>query len=231
MTLFKGHRRRWAPSVLLTILALTGATLVGTNGASGAPSTAPSTASAVHQAMDHRSEKVALHRAMRVLWEQHMEWTYATVAAFAAGTPGLTASLDRLLRNQNDIGDAIKPYYGKKAGNALARLLRTHINEAVPVLTAAQSGDQAGLDEAIKAWRANAKKIADFLASANPHWGKADMEMMMATHIDQTVAYAAAQLQGDYARSIRLYGHAEHHMLRMSDMLSHGIVAQFPDRF
>ncbi|MEP6855888.1 MAG: hypothetical protein ABJA33_10500 [Pedococcus sp.] len=168
---------------------------------------------------------------MRTLWEQHMEWTYATVAAFASGTPGVRATLDRLLENQNDIGDAIKPFYGNRAGNALAQLLRTHINEAVPVLTAAQSGDQAGLDKAIKAWQANAKKIADFLASANPHWGKADMEMMMTTHIDQTVAYAAAQLQGHYARSIRIYGHAEHHMLGMADMLSNGIIAQFPGRF
>jgi hypothetical protein len=57
------------------------------------------------------------------------------------------------------------------------------------------------------------------------------MRMMMLTHIDQTVAYAAAQLTGHYARSIRLYGHAEQHMLRMADMLSNGIIAQFPRRF
>lgn len=228
MTLFTGSRR-WAPSVLLATLALTGATLVGTNGASGAAS--PATSSAVHRGMSHRSERDALHQAMRALWEQHMEWTYATVAALAAGTPGVTATLDRLLQNQNDIGDAIKPYYGKKAGVALTKLLRTHITDAVPVLTAAQSGDQTGLNKAIKAWKANAKKIADFLAAANPHWGKSDMEMMMAKHIDQTVAYAAAQIQGHYARSIRLYGHAENHMLRMADMLSKGIIAQFPGRF
>jgi len=53
----------------------------------------------------------------------------------------------------------------------------------------------------------------------------------MATHIDQTVAYAAAQLQGRYSRSIRIYGHAEHHMLEMADVLSRGIIAQFPGRF
>jgi hypothetical protein len=64
--------------------------------------------------------------------------------------------------------------------------------------------------------------------AANPHWSKAEMRMMMATHIDQTLAYAAAQLQGHYARS---YGHAEHHMLEMADMLSKGIIAQFPGKF
>src|SRR3954447_594631 len=226
------RRVRWAPTVLLATVALIGATtLTGINVATG--ETAPATSSGVHpHAMRaDRSERVALQKAMRVLWEQHMEWTYATVAAFSAGTPGLTATLDRLLQNQTDIGDAIKPFYGKKAGNALTELLRTHITEAVPVLTAAQSGDQAALTAAITAWKANARQIADFLAAANPHWGKVEMRKMMATHIDQTVAYAAAQLQGDYTRSIRIYGRAEHRMLRMADMVSRGIVAQFPGRF
>ena len=229
MTLFTRRRGRWAPSAALATLALAGAALVTTGGATEA--VAPTTSAAVHHQMTDRSQGVALHQAMRALWEQHMEWTYATVAAFAADTPGLGATLDRLLQNQTDIGNAVKPFYGKKAGHALTKLLRTHITEAVPVLTAAQSGDQAALHHAIVAWKANARDIADFLAAANPHWGRHEMRMMMLTHIDQTVAYAAAQLTGHYARSIRLYGHAEQHMLRMADMLSDGIIAQFPRRF
>ena len=221
-------RHRWVPSALIASMALIGATLAGTNVANGDIATASATAQ--HE-MSDRSQKATLHKKMRVLWSQHMEWTYATVAAFAAGTPGVPATLDRLLQNQTDIGDAIKPYYGKKAGAALTQLLRTHITDAVPVLTAAQSGDQSELGAAIDAWKANAREIADFLAAANPHWSKAEMRMMMATHIDQTLAYAAAQLQGHYARSIRIYGHAEHHMLEMADMLSKGIIAQFPGKF
>jgi hypothetical protein len=229
MTHSTRRHNRWTPTVVLATIALAGATLVGTDVASEAAS--PVASSAIHMSGSHNSQKAALREAMRALWEQHMEWTYSTVAAFAAGTPGLNASLNRLLRNQNDIGDAIKPYYGDKAGNALAKLLRKHITDAVPVLTAARSGDTAGLESAVAAWHANAKQLADFLAAANPHWGKAEMEKMMSTHIDQTVAYAAAQLEGHYARSIRLYGHAENHMLHMADMLSNGIIAQFPSRF
>jgi hypothetical protein len=53
----------------------------------------------------------------------------------------------------------------------------------------------------------------------------------MATHIDQTLAYAAAQLQGKYADSISAYDVAEGHMVEMADALTKGIVAQFPDKF
>jgi hypothetical protein len=223
------RRHRWAPAALIATLGLTGAALATTNPAAGETTLSPT--SAAHHTVSDRNQKVALQKTMRVLWAQHMEWTYATVAAFAAGTPGLDATLDRLLRNQTDIGDAIKPYYGEKAGDALTKLLRTHITDAVPVLTAAQSGDQAALDAAIAAWKANARQIADFLAAANPYWSQAQMRRMMTTHIDQTVAYAAAQLEGRYARSIRIYGRAEQHMLAMADMLSNGIIAQFPDKF
>jgi hypothetical protein len=227
MTHFSAGHRRWAPSAVLATLALTGAALATT----GATEAAAPATTAVMQHTADRSLSTALHRQMRVLWEQHMEWTYATVAAFAGGTANLTTTIDRLLANQADIGEAIKPYYGNKAGNALTKLLTKHITDAVPVLTAAQAGDQAALDSSIAAWKANARQIADFLAAANPHWSRAEMRTMMATHIDQTVAYAAAQLTGHYARSIRIYGHAEHHMLRMADMLSSGIIAQFPGRF
>jgi hypothetical protein len=228
MTVFSPRHRRWAPSAVLAALALTGAALATTGGATQAA--APATSS-MHQMRANHGQAAVLHRQMRALWEQHMEWTYGTVVAFAGGAPGLTATLDRLLQNQSDLGNAIKPYYGTKAGNELTTLLTKHITDAVPVLTAAQAGDQAALDSAIAAWKANARQIADFLAAANPHWDQTEMRTMMATHIDQTVAYAAAQLTGHYARSIRIYGHAEHHMLRMADMLSNGIIAQFPGRF
>ncbi|NUR07888.1 MAG: hypothetical protein HOQ45_12890 [Nocardioidaceae bacterium] len=175
--------------------------------------------------------QAALYLRMRELWAQHMEWTYAAVAAFAQDSRALDATIARLLRNQVDIGNAVKPFYGAKAGDQLTALLQTHIKDAVPVLVAAKSGDTAGFDKAERAWYANAKQIGDFLAAANPNWHKRVMEQMMRTHITQTTTYAADQLQGRYATSIRDYDTAETHMMTMADLLSAGLVKQFPDRF
>ncbi|HET8600363.1 MAG TPA: hypothetical protein VFL99_08555 [Segeticoccus sp.] len=180
----------------------------------------------------HRStSEERLRTRMRLLWEQHMEWTYATVAAFAADTRGLPPTLDRLLTNQADLGAAIEPYYGQAAAARLTALLTTHIKDAVPVLVAARAGDAAALHTAVVAWYANARQIADFLAGANPHWQRAEMRTMMRRHITQTITYAGEQLTGHYAQSIVDYDAAEAHMLQMADMLTAGIVAQFPDRF
>lgn len=174
----------------------------------------------------------ALYQGMQTLWMQHMEWTYAAVAAFAVDSPGFPATADRLLQNQLDIGNAVRSFYGDAGADQLTTLLQEHITGAVAVLTAAKAGDSAGLDQAVAAEYANAKAIGDFLADANPtNWPKADMEAMMATHIDQTLVYATDMLQGDYSQAIANYGLAEAHMVEMADMLSAGVIAQFPDRF
>jgi hypothetical protein len=221
------------PATLATMAVLaTGLTACGAEATTAGHSHSHAHA-AVEAVTEHKTaaSEAALHAAMRLLWVQHMEWTYATIAAFAADTPGLSATLDRLLANQSDIGEAIKPFYGDEAGNALTELLEAHINGAVPILVSAKAGNTDDLNKAVAAWYANATPIADFLAAANPAWPEADLEDMMKGHIDQTLDYATAQLQGRYADSITSYGKAEAHMQEMADMLSAGIVEQFPKRF
>lgn len=192
---------------------------VGNHG--GHPSDAPQRAD--------RPTRSDLRAGMRELWSDHMQWTYATVDSFFHNPAAVQPTLDRLLRNQRDIGDAIKPFYGDEAGDALGDLLTEHIKGAVPVLQAAQTGDQAALKTALDAWYANAKEIADFLSTANPkHWPTSATEPMMRAHIEQTTAYATDLLKGDYTSAIEHYDEADHHMMMLADTLAEGIAAQFP---
>lgn len=232
--------RRQTPRRLVALGAvavLSAALLVGcqTGHGSAPPPTAVTTTTAGPMTMPpgtRNASENALYRTMQTLWLQHMEWTYAAVAAFAVDSPGFPATADRLLQNQVDIADAVRPFYGDAAADQLTTLLQDHIRGAVAVLVAAKAGDSVALDQAVAAEYANAKAIGDFLADANPtNWPKADMEAMMATHIDQTLVYATDMLQGDYAGAIANYGVAEAHMVEMADMLSAGVTAQFPDKF
>jgi hypothetical protein len=169
--------------------------------------------------------------AMDKLWEEHIVWTRMVIVDFAANLPDLKVAEARLLRNQADIGNAIKPYYGA-AGNTLTRLLRTHILEAVPVLVAAKAGDKPKLTAALKAWYANAHQIAVFLSTANPdNWSLPMMDSMMKHHLQLTTAEAVARLTGHWSADVKAYDAVEREILGMADMLSNGIVAQFPEKF
>ncbi len=176
--------------------------------------------------------QAALHDQMRKLWEDHVTWTRLAIVTFADGSAGFDATATRLLENQQDIGDAIKPFYGEAAGNELTALLEDHIGVAVELLQAAKAGDDAAFQTARAAWYVNADDIADFLAEANPrYWPRETMRAAMRGHLDQTLAEASHELSGQYAESVADYDEIHHHILGMADVLSAGIVRAFPRRF
>lgn len=186
-----------------------------------------------YPAIEKESPKeAALHDAMRKLWEDHITWTRIFIISAAADLPDKAMATNRLLQNQNDIGNAIKQYYGEAAGNKLTALLKEHITTAADVVAAAKANDQAKLSDANKRWFANADQIADFLSSANPkNWPQAEMRSMMHDHLNLTAKEAVARLHGDWAGDIAAYDAVHNQILTMADGLTMGIVKQFPEKF
>jgi hypothetical protein len=175
---------------------------------------------------------VAFHDEMRRLWEDHVTWTRLAIISLVGGTPDTDASVGRLLQNQTDIGDGIKPFYGEAAGEELTRLLRDHILIAADIIAAAKAGDEAGVTAAQARWTANADEIAAFLAGANPRsWDLDEMKTMLHEHLRLTTDEAVARLQGDWDADVAAYDEIHRQALGMADMLSDGIVEQFPSRF
>jgi len=184
---------------------------------------------------DEKSIKMsalAFHDQMRKLWEDHITWTRLAIVDLASGAADTGPTVDRLLQNQVDIGNAIKPFYGAVAGDQLTALLKTHIVQAADIILDAKAGNTAGVDENVTAWYANANEIAAFLSSANPaNWPLNTMKDLMKMHLDLTLKEATAQLSGDYATSISTYEQVHLEILGMADALSQGLIAQFPQMF
>lgn len=313
--------------------------------------------------------KQAFHDRMRELWTDHVVYTRSFIVSAAAGLPDTAEVSQRLLRNQDEIGEAIKPYYGDAAGTQLAALLRNHIQLAAKTLTAAKGTttamnmqsqssmpsstmatdtttradtsqsrlnsqypsnpsassktdttqarrtgvkndttqaktnaqnpsaqgrrnqadttkrnpstratgdtskvlpssqygtvqpttdstqknaqgnapastyaqgqtnqqnqvDSTALNAAITELKANADSIAAFLAQANPRgFSRQMLSTGLQMHITLLLKEATAQVKKDWSGSIAAYDESERQVLQMADMVSDGIIKQFPSRF
>ena len=177
-------------------------------------------------------DPLVFQQAVRKLWEDHVTWTRVYIIAALADLPEADIAAQRLLQNQTDIGNAVKPFYGDKAGDQITALLKDHILIAADLLTAAKAGDTAGFEDANRRWYENADDIAAFLHSANPdNWPLKEMQTMMKDHLDLTLEEATARLNEDWAGDVAAYDKVHTEILHMADMISEGIIKQFPKEF
>lgn len=178
------------------------------------------------------AKELTLRNSMRALWEDHVTWTRLAVISLVADSPDTKATVSRLLRNQRDIGSAIKPFYGAAAGNALTTELRRHILIAADLIAAAKAGDQARVDAEQRRWQRNADDIATLLSRANPkQWKRAELRAMLGEHLRLTTQEVVARLRSDWTADVAAYDRIHRHALGMADALSTGLASQFPGRF
>ena len=181
--------------------------------------------------VSYTQSAVNLRMTMRKLWEDHITYTrnYIISALADLGDTGNVA--ERLLKNQDDIGDAIKPIYGDEAGKKLTALLRDHILIAADIVKAAKTGDSGGVTKGQKRWHENADDIAAFLSGANHNWPKQVLVDMLYKHLDYTTTEVVSRLKKDWVADIEAYDRGHDHMLMFSDALTEGIMKQFPKKF
>jgi hypothetical protein len=253
--------------------------------------------------------RAVFHDRMREVWSDHIAYTRSFIVSASAGLGDTSEVLQRLLRNQDEIGEVIKPYYGDAGGTQLASLLRSHIQLAGKALVAAkgstpthvgmnmtmtetnayistpmsrdtvaagsnttktnsqnapaparvrdttkattaqagvsaegqmQAGQQAQagqvdsvqLNQAVTALKANADSIATFLSQANPRGFPRDvLRGGLQMHIDLLLKEVTAHLKKDWSGSVAAYDESQRQASQMADMLSEGIMKQFPSRF
>jgi hypothetical protein len=172
--------------------------------------------------------------ALRKLWSDHVFWTREYIIAATNGAVPASdadAAAARLLRNQDDIGSAIVPYYGEAAGKQLTDLLKQHIMIAVDLVADAKGGDDAKFAKDDQRWTDNATEIARFLAGANPNWPEKDVTDLLALHLQLTKGEVVARLQKDWNAAVKSFDDIFTEIMVLADALYDGLVAQFPDKF
>lgn len=205
----------------------------------------------------HNREPVRL--ALRQLWSDHVIWTREYIieavdrqpisphlppiaynqigdlnAALSGGVrleSAADAAAIRLLKNQEDIGGAIEPYYGAEAAAGLTKLLKEHIVIAVYLVEAAKSNNQDEFAANDKKWDENIRQIARFLSGANPAWPEADVYDLLNQHLQLTKGEVVARIKHDWGADVKAFDDIYAEAMVIADTLHDGLEAQFPERF
>lgn len=181
--------------------------------------------------LPYTKARCELRLAQQKLWIDHVLWTRNFIISDLASLKDKDDVLERLLKNQDDIGNSFKPYYGEETSNKLSKLLREHIEIAGQVVAAAKNNDASNLQKYNKLWYENADQIAAFLSSINPNYQNDVLQDMLYKHLQFLTDQVVARLNSDWKADIKAYDEGEEHMIMFADTLAMGIIKQFPEKF
>jgi hypothetical protein len=183
----------------------------------------------VHKGISKAELELSNH--LRMLWEQHVAWTRMFIINTVSNLPDVELVTNRLLRNPTDFEMALKPFYGDEIASKFNVLLTEHLTIAAELVNAAKAGNKEAAADAEKRWYANADEIAFFLGSINPYWSEEEWKTMLYEHLALTKTEAVTRLTGDYKTNIAICDEIENQALGMADVMTKGIVRQFPCKF
>lgn len=181
--------------------------------------------------MDVSKTEEILSNHMRLLWEQHVYWTLLFILGATFDLPNAELITNRLLRNPKDFEAILIPIYGEAIAAEFYKLFTEHLKIAAELVAAAKAGNNAAAVNAEKRWYENADQIAAFLSDINPYWSAQEWQKMLYDHLAMTKSEAVYSLTQKYADSIKEFDNVEKQALVMADMMTQGIVKQFPEYF
>lgn len=156
---------------------------------------------------------------MQLLMTDHVFYTHHVIVAIAFGLDdALGAYVDRLLRNQDELGALIGELTRDASfGRAAAGLLREHIVIAKELVEAVKDGRTATSQDATSRWYKNGNAIAEALESKDD---TLQAKEAFKKHLDQTVAETLAIVRDrDMAAAIVILDEANEHMIAVGKLL------------
>jgi hypothetical protein len=157
---------------------------------------------------------------LRKLFTDHAVYTKFYIESFLSNLPDSTFIAKRLMDNQKDIGNAVKPIVGTSKGDALIALLTEHIQCAAEVLAHLLAKEDAAMKRSIRSLFRNSDDVATFLNSLNPRKLPLDVvKREFRMHNQHVLNIATLHAKKEYEKEIAEYDAYFNHMMRFSDML------------
>lgn len=177
------------------------------------------------------TEQAKLKENMRKLWTDHVIWTGKAVTGIINDMPGQDEITARLLKNPSDMANTMRTYYGDEVAGRFENLMKEHLTIAADLVKAAKAGNEEAVANTDAKWRTNADQIADLLSQANPNWPREEARSMLYEHLDLLKKDVGYHLNKNISEGIANFDRMYEQALRIADIMSDGIIKQYPDKF
>ena len=176
--------------------------------------------------MNHTHGAIKLKLNMRKLWTDHVIWTRQFIVDLLDNLPSIDYTAERLLKNQDQMGNCFRPCFGDVAADSITSLLREHITVAADLLKAIKIGD-ASMVLLEDQWTKNSDDISILLSTIVPCYSKEELIDMFHTHLILVKYQFIARMDADYNADILYFDMGLHHIVMISDYLAHGLIEKF----
>ena len=164
------------------------------------------------------------------LWCKTVDYTRNAIISILSGLDDIDAVTTRLMSLQEDIGNAISPYYGDEAATAVTTLLKQHVTTVVDIVRNIKNG--IGTEELEAALQTNIDAIATFLDSADPdNWPKEVVLGLLKNHVECTLKEVRARFAKNWTADFAAYEECKANIEKLAYAMAGGIVEKFPELF
>ncbi|WP_282156319.1 glycosyltransferase [Cytobacillus gottheilii] len=174
--------------------------------------------STVHAAASRKGSST--QEGYKKLWTEHFVWSQSYIVSEMEDLDDRDAVLNRLLKNQEDIGVSLSPYLGEKGTAQVTALLKDHILLAGKMIKAAKNGEKETIAQEQKKWYENANELAAVLSEANPSWQEKTLQNMLHIHLEHMENYISARIIRDWEAEITAADESLVHMQKLADYLA-----------
>jgi hypothetical protein len=182
---------------------------------------------------------IDLKNSLRKISEDNSSWTRELILCNTSAVPGNNEVLGKLLKNQDDMIQALTAYY-PDAGQKLMDLMHEHVNltaalskpgKAVKAGKGKKKRAAANPEETEKRWNENADSLADYLVQLNAQWKADQIKSILHDNLKYTKSEIEARRKRNYAEYVSAYEKEHDNALSLADTLSAGIIRNYPDKF
>ena len=167
---------------------------------------------------------------LRKLLDAEAMMTRNVILCIVDTLPGeLSASYD-LIQIQDEIGDALVPYFGKENSAEFIELSYAKVNFSIEVFKAARL-DSVTAKLALKKWHESTDKVSSFLKKMSAPVNAYELKMLLSKNIDLTFEELHYHVYGDFASDVIVYEKIRKGIQQYADKLSNLIVEKFPEKF